>query len=254
MLLSLISPDSGSVAYWGKSLHDHRKETLSGIGAIIEKPDLYKYLSAEDNLRIFARMNGIKLTAKEVQFHLDRVGLADRKKSNVGSFSQGMKQRLGIAVSLVHDPKIIILDEPTNGLDPQGIADMRNLILSLNKDHGKTIVVSSHLLNEIEMVANRMIIIHKGSSVVEGKVSELLDPAQTLVKLNTINPEKTSSVLERFTAMVSFTFAEDHFRLIMDRNRVPELIQHLVSEDISILSVQPKHSLEDYFIQLTQND
>ncbi len=254
MLLSLISPDNGSVAYWGKSLHDHRIETLSGIGAIIEKPDLYKYLSAEDNLRIFARMNGMKLTDKEVLFHLDRVGLADRKKSNVGSFSQGMKQRLGIAVSLVHDPKIIILDEPTNGLDPQGIADMRNLILSLNKDHGKTIVVSSHLLNEIEMVANRMIIIHKGSSVVEGKVSELLDPAQTLVKLNTINPEKTSSVLERFTAMVSFTFAEDHFRLIMNRNRVPELIQHLVSEDISILSVQPKHSLEDYFIQLTQND
>jgi len=254
MLLSLISPDSGSVAYWGKSLHDHRKETLSGIGAIIEKPDLYKYLSAEDNLRIFARMNGMKLSENEVQFHLDRVGLADRKKSNVGSFSQGMKQRLGIAVSLVHDPKIIILDEPTNGLDPQGIADMRNLILSLNKDHGKSIVVSSHLLNEIEMVANRMIIIHKGSSVVEGKVSELLDPAQTLVKLNTINPEKTSSVLERFTAMVSFTFAEDHFRLIMNRNRVPELIQHLVSEDISILSVQPKHSLEDYFIQLTQND
>ena len=254
MLLSLISPDSGSVDYWGKSLLSHRKETLSGIGAIIEKSDLYKYLSAEDNIRIFARMSGMKLSTKDVDVHLERVGLVERKKSKVGSFSQGMKQRMGIAVALVHNPEIIILDEPTNGLDPQGIADMRKLILSLNKDHGKTIVVSSHLLNEIEMVANRMIIIHKGSCVVEGKVSELLDPAQTLVKLKTTNLENTLSILDQFSGLSSFAPTDDHIRLIMDRSLVPELIQFLVSKNIAVLSVQPNHSLEDYFIQLTQND
>lgn len=254
MLLSLISPNSGSVEYWGKSFQQHRNESLAGIGAIIEKPDLYKYLSAEDNLRLFARLNGMKLNDNEVDIHLDRVGLADRKKSKVGSFSQGMKQRMGIAVALVHDPKIIMLDEPTNGLDPQGIADMRHLILSLNKDHNKTILVSSHLLNEIEMVANTMIIIHKGSAVVEGKVSELLDPAQTLVTLKTTDSEKTTSALDQFNGMVSFTPAEEHFRVIMDRNKVPDLIRHLVDNEISILSVQPRHSLEDYFIQLTQNN
>jgi ABC-type multidrug transport system ATPase subunit len=254
MLLGLIAPNSGEIEFWGKALRENRKSILGGIGAIIERPDLYKYLSAEDNLRIFARMNGMKLKDQEVDVHLEKVGLVDRKKSLVGSFSQGMKQRLGIAVALVHDPKIIILDEPTNGLDPQGIADMRNLILSLNKDHHKTILVSSHLLSEIELVANRMIIIHKGSKIIEGKVSELLDPAQTLVQLKTKDLAKTYNCLQSFSHLISVTQMEDDLRLMMDRLYIPKLVQHLVEHQIEVLSVQPRHSLEDYFIQLTQTN
>ena len=116
---------------------------------------------------------------------LKMVGLDERAVSKVKTFSQGMKQRLGIAVALVHNPQLIILDEPTNGLDPQGIADMRNLILQLSREMGKTIVVSSHLLSEIELVANRMLIIHKGKKIVEGKVAELLDPSKSLVQIET---------------------------------------------------------------------
>ncbi len=129
---------------------------------MIERPDLYKYLTAYECLSLFARMSGIKPNHQKLMAQLEQVGLQERAQSKVKTFSQGMKQRLGIAVALVHDPQLIILDEPTNGLDPQGIADIRNLILLLSKHQGKTILVSSHLLHEIEMTANRMIIIDKG--------------------------------------------------------------------------------------------
>jgi len=132
MLLSLITPSEGDIIIFGKKLQTHRSEILAQVGAVIEKPDLYKYLSAYDNLSIFAKMSGIKVSRELLMKQLEMVGLADRAKGKVETFSQGMKQRLGIAVALVHNPALIILDEPTNGLDPQGIADMRNLILRLS--------------------------------------------------------------------------------------------------------------------------
>jgi len=124
------------------------------------------------------------------------VGLAERANSKVKTFSQGMKQRLGIAVALIHNPKLIVLDEPTNGLDPQGIADMRNLILRLSKEMGKTVVVSSHLLSEIEIIANRILIINRGKKVVEGSKAELFDPAQTVVELDSVDPDHTEALLQ----------------------------------------------------------
>jgi len=187
MLLTLIKPSAGEISIFDKNLSTHRSDILKQVGAVIEKPDLYKYLSAYDNLAIFAKMSGIKAEKKLLMQQLKMVGLEERATSKVKTFSQGMKQRLGIAVALVHDPQLIILDEPTNGLDPQGIADMRNLILHLSREQGKTIVVSSHLLSEIELVANRMIIIHKGKKIVEGKVAELLDPSRSLVQIETGN-------------------------------------------------------------------
>ncbi|MBL7752221.1 MAG: ATP-binding cassette domain-containing protein [Chitinophagaceae bacterium] len=176
MLLTLIRPTEGEIEIFGLPLSRNRRQILRRIGAVIEKPDLYKYLSAYDNIRLFARLSGIKPERSRLMDQLDRVGLSARAQSKVHTFSQGMKQRLGLAIALVHNPDLVILDEPVNGLDPQGIADIRNLILHLSRDEGKTIFVSSHLLSEMEMIADDMLIIDKGRKVVEGPVQELLTP------------------------------------------------------------------------------
>jgi ABC-2 type transport system ATP-binding protein len=176
MLLGLIRPDAGEINILGHDISGNRKEILRRTGAVIEKPDLYNYLSAYDNLSIFARLSGIHPKRKILMDALDRIGLTGRERSTVKTFSQGMKQRLGIAVALIHDPELIILDEPVNGLDPQGITDIRNLILTLSRDQGKTIIISSHLLHEIQQVANRMLIINRGKKIVEGNVADLIGP------------------------------------------------------------------------------
>lgn len=250
MLLTLVQPTAGSMRLFGLDLRQHRAEILSQTGAMIERPDLYKYLSAYDNLSIFARMSGLRITKNLIMNQLERVGLASVADKKAGLFSQGMKQRLGIAVALVHNPRLIILDEPTNGLDPQGIADMRNLIVSLSREEGKTVIISSHLLSEVEQMANRMLIIHRGKKVVEGKVAELLDPAHTLVQLDTLDNRATRHLLEQ-SPWIPFLQPGTEPVLMMDRSRVPELVQYLVSQGQALTSVQASHSLENYFLSLT---
>lgn len=251
MLLTLVKPSAGQIRIFGKDLATHRHEILMQVGAVIEKPDMYKYLSAYDNLAIFARMSGIKPDRTILMDQLKMVGLAERADSKVKTFSQGMKQRLGIAVALVHNPQLIILDEPTNGLDPQGIADMRNLILRLSREMGKTIVVSSHLLSEIELVANRMLIIHKGKKIVEGKVSELLDPSKSLVQIETGNDKDTVEKLQHTKWSKFLQQHNDALQLRMSREAVPELIADLAALQVQVFSVNPMHSLEEYFLSLT---
>jgi ABC-type multidrug transport system ATPase subunit len=141
-------------------------------------------------------MSGIHPTEKQLIEQLEMVGLKERARDKVHTFSQGMKQRLGIAIALIHDPRLIILDEPTNGLDPQGIADIRNLILHLSREMKKTLLVSSHLLNEMEQVATRLLIIDKGKKLVEGTASELFDPSQTLIELETLNNVETLALIK----------------------------------------------------------
>ena len=251
MLLTLIKPSGGEINIFDKNLSTHRSDILKQVGAVIEKPDLYKYLSAYDNLAIFAKMSGIKADKKLLMEQLKMVGLDERAGSKVKTFSQGMKQRLGIAVALVHNPQLIILDEPTNGLDPQGIADMRNLILHLSRELGKTIVVSSHLLSEIELVANRMIIIHKGKKIVEGKVAELLDPSKSLVQLETVDNVAAREKLLQTNWAASLQNNTVKLQLKMNKEDVPALIATLVTMQVQVLSVDPMHSLEDYFLSLT---
>ena len=254
MLLKLIKPTSGEIIFSGTNITGDDNAMLKQTGAIIERPDVYKYLSAYDNLYIFAKMSGIKTTRKLIMDQLEMVGLADRFDSKAKTYSQGMKQRLGIAIALVHSPKLIILDEPTNGLDPQGIADMRNLILRLSREMGKTVIVSSHLLSEIELIANRMIIIHKGQKIVEGNVSTLLDPADTVVEINTTNNDAAFSQLQNTSWQSHLQKNNKTLRLKMNKNDVPKIVETLSSMHVEILSVQPRHSLEEYFLSLTNND
>lgn len=251
MLLTLVKPTAGNISIFNKDLFTHRTEILKQVGAVIEKPDLYKYLTAYENLAIFAKLSGLKPNRLLLMEQLKMVGLDERAGSKVKTFSQGMKQRLGIAVALVHDPQLIILDEPTNGLDPQGIADMRNLILHLSREKGKTIVVSSHLLSEIELVANRMLIIHKGKKIVEGKVAELLDPSRSLVQIETYDD---STAREKLLHSAWASMLQDNNRCLqfkMNKADIPLLINDLVSMQVQVLSVNPMHSLEDYFLSLT---
>ena len=252
MMLSLVRPDSGEIEIFGMNLLHHRKEILRKVGAIIERPDLYKYLSARENLRIFAAMSGIKVSPQKIVDQLALVGLADRAESKVKTYSQGMKQRLGIATALVHDPQLVILDEPTNGLDPQGIADVRNLILHLSHDLGKTIFVSSHLLNEMEMIADSMLIIDKGCKVAEGKKEALLDPGSTLVELVTDNNNLSRERIKE-TKWAGSLVENGNGSILLEikRENIPELNRALVEKGINVISLRAKHSLEDLFLSLT---
>ncbi len=252
MLLTLITPTSGEIELFGKKLQGNKQEILSQVGAVIEKPDVYKYLSAYDNLKLFAKLSHKKIGHQQLMDQLDMVGLASRANDKVKTFSQGMKQRLGIGIALVHDPKLIILDEPTNGLDPQGISDIRNLILHLSRERNKTIVISSHLLSEIEQVATRVLIIDKGRKLVEGNATELFDPSQTVIELNTFDNEKSLSILRSGAWSNNLQKTRDGLIIMkLDRKELPLLHKYLVDNSVELLSLHPRHSLEDYFLQVT---
>ncbi|MDR3716965.1 MAG: ABC transporter ATP-binding protein [Puia sp.] len=252
MLLTLIKPDEGEIEIFGMNLRTHRREILRQVGAVIERPDLYKYLTAYENLSLFARMGGLAVSHKRLMEQLEQVGLAERAHYKVKTFSQGMKQRLGIGVALVNDPRLVVLDEPTNGLDPQGIADMRNLILHLSREEGKTVLVSSHLLSEMELIAGRMLIMDRGKRIVEGSVEELFDPAQTLVELDTADPVYTMEWVLR-SSWQPFFREQRQKQLVfkMDKGRIPDFTAALVRQGVRIMGIRQRHSLEDYFLSLT---
>ena len=252
MVLSLIRPSSGSIELFGKSLDKERKYILSRIGAVVEKPELYGYLSAYKNLEIFARMSGIKADRHLLMKTLNWVGLDNRANDPVKVYSQGMKQRLGIAVALVHDPELIILDEPTNGLDPQGISDIRNMILDLSRNKGKTVIVSSHLLSEIEQVADSLLIIHKGKKAVEGKVVDLLRPEKSRVEWWVSDSDRALSVLHGKNLAAEFTRVDmTKFIAVMPAAATAEVNALLVQHEIEVQAIRSMNALEAYFLSLT---
>ena len=254
MLLSLIKPTKGSIKIFDKSLLDSRENILKNIGAIVEKPDLYKYLSAYKNLQILGKLSGVDITKKRIMEILELVGLKERANSKVKTFSHGMKQRLGIAQALLHNPELIILDEPTTGLDPQGMKEIRDLINHLSKDEKKTIFLSSHILSEVEQVANRMIIINKGTTVVEGKVAELLDAKITKVTFDVDNIIKTEQLIKDSQWIDNFIkINENSFSVSLPRENVHLLNKYLVENKIEVNSIVPLRSLEEYFLNITAN-
>lgn len=252
MMLSLVSPTSGTINIFGKSLLENRKEILKNIGAIVEKPDFYQYLPAIKNLEILAKISGKEVSSKRIIELLDLVGLKDRAGSKVKTYSHGMKQRLGIAQALLHDPELIVLDEPTTGLDPQGMKEIRDLILRLSKDENKTIFLSSHILSEIELVANRMIIINKGKKIVEGEVSNLLNSNKVKVTVEVENIVTVKNILETTKWLNQIeSISANKININLEQNEIPLLNKFLVENGIMVNALVPVRSLEDYFLNIT---
>lgn len=251
MITSLVKPTHGQIRVFGLPLESNREHIMSRMGVIVEKPDLYGFMSAYDNLRMLASLNQKNIGRKRIEEVLELVGLQDRAKDKVKKFSQGMKQRLGIAQALIHDPELVVLDEPSNGLDPQGIVDIRELIIKLGRDLGKTVILSSHLLSEVELMANRMVIINKGTVSVEGNVAELLGGSLLKVSVECTSPEKAKALIESKALANGLALVSHHIiQMEMDRSLVPVMIDLLVTNGISVQSVVPVRKLEDYFLNL----
>ncbi len=253
MILSLIRPTSGQIRLFGQDLAHHRVNALSRIGALIEKPDFYKYLSARQNLKILGRLSGVQPLEKRVDEVLDKVGLLSRADSRVRTYSQGMKQRLGIAQTLLHKPDLIILDEPTNGLDPQGQKEIRDLILELKANEKITILISSHILFEMEQIANRMIIINRGRMLVEGPVRELLEQREQRVSMQVDQPDEARKAIGESGWKNKLLPGGDSLRFLITREEIPELSSFLTGRGFSIFAIEPVRSLEDFFLQITEN-
>ncbi len=253
MILSLIKPTKGETKIFGYSLKSHRSDALRRVGGIVEKPDFYLYLSAYKNLEIIGALTG-GATRKRILEVLDLVGLANRASDRVKTYSHGMKQRLGIAQALISDPELVILDEPTNGLDPQGMKEVRDLIIHLSRDRKKTIILSSHLLNEIEIVANRMVIINNGELVIQGDVSKLLDEGEKYVVVRAEPKKKVEFIFKKQQKFIkNFELKEGKFEVKMDFADIPKLNKALVDVGVQVEALIPKRSLEELFLSMTEN-
>jgi len=253
MLLSLITPTEGQIRIFGKDLRENRIDILKRIGAIVEKPDFYGYLSAYKNLEILGRLSQTDVSRKRIMEVLELVGLEKRFKSKVKTYSHGMKQRLGLAQALIHNPDLIILDEPTTGLDPQGMKEVRDLILFLSNQNKKTIFISSHILYEIELVAKRMIILDKGSAIVEGNVNELLNANNLKVTFEVNDSEKTKIILNNTSWInkIESSF-NNKFVFSLTNDEIPKLNSYLIGNNIEVSAVIPSRSLEQYFLNITE--
>ena len=249
MILGLIQPDNGSIQINGENILEKKRNYLNSIGALIERPDFYKNLSAYENLKILFKLSSLsnKHKIKEV---LEEVGLYEKKDQKVGGYSQGMKQRLGIAQTLLHEPSLIILDEPSNGLDPQGQVDMRNLILKINQSMGITIIISSHILSEIEKIANRMIVINKGKKIVEGNVTQMMNNDVMKVSFKSDNQEELTSFLNE--EKLDFKINNDNIIVPVNEDDISQLINRITSNKINLKEVKQLRTLEELFLDLTK--
>ena len=245
MLLGLIKPSSGKARVLDEA--PGSPAGLSRVGALVESPAFYPYLSGRDNLRVMARYSGVsKPRIAEV---LEQVELSERAKDKYKKYSLGMKQRLGVAAALLKDPELLILDEPTNGLDPQGMADMRKLIRDLGTGE-HTVLLSSHLLGEVEQICDRVGVIQEGALVAEGTVTELRGAAGLLVKAEPV--EEATKIAEKLAGVEEVKQSDGRLRLTIDPERAAEINSKLVEAGLRVSELRPaEQSLEDVFLELT---
>lgn len=255
MILSLIRPTAGRVELFGRDLHREREKALQKVAGIVEKPDFYLYLSAFRNMQIAGSLTlGRTPESRKVMDTLALVGLAERALDRVKTYSHGMKQRLGIAQALLTDPEFILLDEPTNGLDPQGMKEVRELVRTLSVERGITILLSSHLLNEVEQVATRMAIINRSRMVVQGEVKELLKASANRVLFKLSPPKKSLALLSAMRTVKEPALTEEGIIANVEPKHVPAAVAALVTAGVRVHGVESRHSLEEYFLDITSDN
>ena len=252
MLLGLTQPTSGEVKIWGKPLRGNEKKLLPRIGSLIESPGFYPNLTATENLRIFATLRGVP-NRNAIKDALDLVGLPYKDKKLFSQYSLGMKQRLAIALAVMHDPELLILDEPINGLDPIGIAEVRSFIRELCDARGKTILISSHILSEISLLADDVGIIDHGTLLEEESLAELEQKSSKHIHFTVSNTSQAARVLER-------DFQENHFSVLDDHNiqlynltlPIGKIVTAFVANGLEVTEAHScEESLEDYFRRVT---
>lgn len=252
MLLGLTQPTSGEVKIWGKPLRGNEKKLLPRIGSLIESPGFYPNLTATENLRIFATLRGVP-NRNAIKDALDLVGLPYKDKKLFSQYSLGMKQRLAIALAVMHDPELLILDEPINGLDPIGIAEVRSFIRELCDARGKTILISSHILSEISLLADDVGIIDHGTVLEEESLEELEQKSSKHIHFTVSNAAQAARVLER-------DFQENHFSILDDHNiqlynltlPIGKIVTAFVANGLEVSEAHScEESLEDYFKRVT---
>jgi ABC-2 type transport system ATP-binding protein len=250
MLLGLVRPTAGTAEVLGHDIRSNLSVALRRVGAIVETPAFYPYLSGIDNLRIFARILGNDAESA-IPALLEQVGLKGRGEHKVGTYSLGMRQRLGLASALLGDPELLILDEPTNGLDPSGMQEMRRFIRWLADEEGKTVFLSSHLLHEVEQVCDRVLILNRGQVIALGRVNELLGHTRA-VEMRIADPEHAAGILAALDCVKAIDFEGDRLRLQAPPQRVPELLAALAAHGMFPFEVRPDDSgLESVFLRLT---
>lgn len=250
MLLGLIRPSAGRIEIFGQDIRENLTAILPRIGAVMEKPGLYPYLSGRDNLSILARITG-GADHQRIEEVLNLVGLASRAKDKFQTYSQGMKQRLSLAGALLTYPEFIVLDEPTNGLDPAGMKEIRELIKSLGKQ-GKTIFLSSHLLHEVEQVCDHLAIVKQGKVIAQGETSRLLQRGGML-QLKVTDVEKAVALLKSVDWISSVTRENDTIEVNVPPERTSEISALLAKNNVFVSEMKTKESsLESFFLEVTE--
>lgn len=250
LLLGLLRNQKGRLEIFGQAMQGHRREILRRLGSIIEQPSLYGHLTARENLEIYHRIH--QVPRNRIEEVLKLVGLEQTGRKKARQFSLGMKQRLSIAIALLHEPELLILDEPTNGLDPNGIIETRELIKKLNREKGTSILVSSHILHEVERMATHVGIIHKGKLLFQGTLPELqqMKSSQAGLELETDDNEKAITLLAD-----QHPVKHGESRLLLpyrDREQAAAINRQLVNAGLKVYALHPQQSdLEQLFIDIT---
>ena len=250
MLVGLIEITSGSVKICGHDIQTNHKDALENVGAIVENPEMYPFLSGLENLKYFSRMHP-NSSKEKIDNIIEFVNLKGRINDKVKTYSLGMRQRLGIAQSLLNDPKVLILDEPTNGLDPAGIKELRQYIQTLAHENDVTVIVSSHLLSEIELMCDRVAIIKEGELIAVEDLKAKTNHEQYQIRVSPSG--KAQELLLKEYQLPSQTTGDLlEFQLAVPNVEIPDIVKLFVENNLSIYSIQPiKNSLEDRFMNLT---
>jgi lantibiotic transport system ATP-binding protein len=250
MLLGLIVPSQGDVRVFGMPLADNRVTILKQVGALVETPTFFGHLTGYENLEYLCRLRGLSLTA--IPFVLKTVGLTDAAGRKAVQYSLGMKQRLGIAAALVSRPKLLVLDEPTNGLDPSGIREVRELMRRLVDEHGITIFLSSHLLIEVEQVVTHVGIIDQGCLRFQGSLAELSEQSRPSVLVRVDNPEKAVQLLRQ--AYPGVSVENEDLDVPSGQENSAAICRELVLGGVNVSRLAPQSvTLEALFLRLTEN-